>query len=457
MFLTATKTRLLILSVLLCASAWAQTALTTTTLAQAVNGSLPNASTVGSVQSYVVLPSLVNINPITGNPNAIRSVLYVDREMMAVETVNAATFTVNVMRGYNSTFSTPHNSGATVYVGSPDQFYSFDPAGACTAGNTKVTPWINYLTGNQWTCGSGGSWILGSVFGGAGIVQPASPGDTYVADPNGTNAIDATFPPVNPNSPTFSNGACFGSCPPVLGTNAAFSVVQGANGNDTLVLSRFTDSSPSGSLFRILKADKVTEIFRFGVGAGQAVWGTSSATGLSSGVNQCTLSPDATQQLDLSCNASNAYSLVSMTATLTADSTQSASATPVNSGLVFPIVANGIYYLECDVWFNMTTTLGGINLYVNGPGTPTRIATDALFPTNITTGAALLDVPTTGTAYQATMASGTITGTGNGHVRLAASIQTGSSAGSLVPQFSNNGTTGLTKLLNGTTCNLKQN
>lgn len=155
----------LILFVLSCvllpaAQLWAQTSLTLTTLSGAVNGTFQNSGVNQLQQTQVTLASLTNVTALqSGFTTAYKTVLFVDREQMAVQTVNTTNNTVTVLRGYNGTFTSAHANGQLVYVGSPDQFFNFDPAGACTTAQTKVTPWININTGNQWTC-NGTNWIL---------------------------------------------------------------------------------------------------------------------------------------------------------------------------------------------------------------------------------------------------------------------------------------------------------
>lgn len=91
--------------------------------------------------SAVILASLTGITP------GLR--LYVDMELMGVLSIGIGT-TVNVLRGVDGTATTRHASSRTVTIGRADQFYDRDPIGPPPA-QVLVSPWINVLTGAQWT------------------------------------------------------------------------------------------------------------------------------------------------------------------------------------------------------------------------------------------------------------------------------------------------------------------
>lgn len=205
------KKALLFLLLLAGAQTFAQVSLTTTTLSSAVNGSLPNGTTSSTAQTYVFLASLTGVNP--PNNTTIRTVLYVDREEMAVSGVSIVTNQVTVLRGYNGTLQSPHNSGATVYVGTPDQFYMFDPIGSCNAPQTKVTPWININTGNQWTC-TAGAWtfIGGPYFGGAGIQSYTIGGTLPSPGSAATGTVAAVTNALTQGSCTNGGGSALALC-----------------------------------------------------------------------------------------------------------------------------------------------------------------------------------------------------------------------------------------------------
>jgi len=108
--------------------------LTSTTLLQ----------TVGASDSQVILASTTGVLP------GLR--LFVDREMMRVVSLGPTGSLgqlVNVRRGVDSTASAAHSSTSTVWIGTPDQFYYFDPVGRPDA-TTLVSPWINVRNGAIW-------------------------------------------------------------------------------------------------------------------------------------------------------------------------------------------------------------------------------------------------------------------------------------------------------------------
>lgn len=171
------------LAALLCSAAFAQNIVTTTLAGDVVD----------SVTLQINVADLTKVN--------VGDMLYVDREAMLVLRKDVA---VTVARGQR-TQSATHQSGATVYAGKPDKFYTNDPASAslCTSANVAVTPWINITNGNQWTCsggkwtqtGGGGGGAVASVFGRTGAVVAAS-GDYTAAQV--TNAVDQTGSYSNP-------------------------------------------------------------------------------------------------------------------------------------------------------------------------------------------------------------------------------------------------------------------
>lgn len=74
--------------------------------------------------------------------------LYVDGELMHVYALDVDPW-VKVKRGAEGTAAAPHPSGATVYVGRADQFYSMDPVGRPPAA-IPVSPYINVINGTVW-------------------------------------------------------------------------------------------------------------------------------------------------------------------------------------------------------------------------------------------------------------------------------------------------------------------
>lgn len=155
----------LALLVVFSALSFGQVAFTTTTLTQPV----------GSNGSIVCLTSLTGVT-VQNGPQGIRTVLFMDREAMAVQQIlNTSTGCVSVVRGFRGTYGGPgqstvaHNTGITVYVG-PDDAYHFNGSanaatgsptlkGACVATQQIVLPVIELSTGKAWTCaGSPGQW-----------------------------------------------------------------------------------------------------------------------------------------------------------------------------------------------------------------------------------------------------------------------------------------------------------
>lgn len=76
--------------------------------------------------------------------------LFVDRELMKlVSFAPSGGGWCNVLRGVSGTSGAPHDSGAAVFVGRGDQFYSTDPVGAPPEA-IPVSPYINVINGTIW-------------------------------------------------------------------------------------------------------------------------------------------------------------------------------------------------------------------------------------------------------------------------------------------------------------------
>ncbi len=138
------KTKLFILIVLLTAAAFGQTALTSTTVTNAITvnqATFAVASTTGMTAT---------------NP---KTVIYViDKggqgrgELMTLQAVNSAT-SITVVRG--SQFRAPHVAGSFAVISGTNvaqSFQLYNPVGSCVAANQLYTPWINTNTGEQWLC-----------------------------------------------------------------------------------------------------------------------------------------------------------------------------------------------------------------------------------------------------------------------------------------------------------------
>lgn len=127
--------------------------LSTTTLSTAVNG--PTSGYSGATftpQNQIPLASLSGIlGP--SQFGQTQTILWIDREAMEVTAVNTFSGTVTVKRtGWQGSIVSSHLSGSTVYIAAPSQLYTNDPVGSCTVASTAVTPWINVVSGNRWTC-----------------------------------------------------------------------------------------------------------------------------------------------------------------------------------------------------------------------------------------------------------------------------------------------------------------
>lgn len=157
-----------------------QNTLTSTTLSAAVQGSgiegqggatgtQPPAPTFIQVASST---GIVGINPNLGitasQPN--QTAVMVDGEVMLVIAVNGTTITV--ARGQQGTQSTPHASGAVVWIAKPFYFHRTDPSGSCTAAQIVASPWVNVFDGRFFVCdATTGVWQ--PVFS-SGSITPAA-------------------------------------------------------------------------------------------------------------------------------------------------------------------------------------------------------------------------------------------------------------------------------------------
>lgn len=155
---------LILLGCALAPALLAQTDLTQTTIAGALSAS-GNQIVVASATGISAQGAYVG----GGFGSQTQSELFVDGEAMLVTSVSGNT--VGVVRGASSTMATAHNAGSVVWVGTPNQFYTLAPSGACVAANT-VNPYINVITGQTWFCDTGtGNWQ--PVFS-TGSITPAA-------------------------------------------------------------------------------------------------------------------------------------------------------------------------------------------------------------------------------------------------------------------------------------------
>lgn len=74
--------------------------------------------------------------------------LFADRELMRVVSLGVSSL-VNVQRGVDGTQAERHGTEVTVYTGSGEQFFTYDPTGQ-PRPDLLVSPHINIRTGDVW-------------------------------------------------------------------------------------------------------------------------------------------------------------------------------------------------------------------------------------------------------------------------------------------------------------------
>lgn len=136
---------ILTVAAMLAFSGFAQTALTSTTTAEAVDGT----------ETQITITSASGV--------AVGDIAYVDREAMKVTAVDTTNNVITVRRGAGGIVSS-HASGRPIYIDIPEAFISKELAGSCTAGSEypNYTPLINVNTGSVFTC-TGSSWTKAVV------------------------------------------------------------------------------------------------------------------------------------------------------------------------------------------------------------------------------------------------------------------------------------------------------
>lgn len=138
--------------------AWAQTTVTSTTLAAAISGSGDLVMTIASATGW------------TATTSQAQTYAVIDREVVGVRSLNGVS--VGITRGLTPGIrATGHASGAKVWFISAAAMQAgvlttFDRAGACsTSGsadysqNATYVPILNPQTGNAYYCTSGGIWL----------------------------------------------------------------------------------------------------------------------------------------------------------------------------------------------------------------------------------------------------------------------------------------------------------
>jgi len=133
---------------------------------------------------------------------------------------------------------------------------------------------------------------------------------------------------------------------------------------------------------------------------------------------------------------------------LLADTAGSATTTKVNTGLSFPIAANEVGTLNCQILFTNGSG-GGLALAVNGPGTPTQVSVAVEIESAATTGNFF---QSQGNSWAAALGSATSTVTTLQWATLQAGIENGPTAGTMAIQFSDVNTTGSTVVKRGSWC-----
>jgi len=178
-------------------------ALTSTTTVAIISGG-QTCFTLTSVSGISGFGPGIN-NPVAGTAAGTGNItdLYIDRELLQVVSTNTAAKVVCALRGQGGSQASPHQLGATVWIGPPGAFFNYDPEGYCGGPVGGVNfgggpsnppaffPWINQRTSLQWLCSSvTGTWVPG--FGNPGVSGslPASAASIVSA---GTIAPTAPF------------------------------------------------------------------------------------------------------------------------------------------------------------------------------------------------------------------------------------------------------------------------
>lgn len=142
-------------------SAFAQTALTSTTLSAALSGASDQVMSIASASGW------------TATSSSAQTYAVIDREVVGIRSVSGTQ--VGITRGLFSTRATGHISGATVYYipAGAVALSNFDRSGACSTSapgdqtqNGTTLPVLNPTTGRAYTC-LGGAWTLISDMMGA--------------------------------------------------------------------------------------------------------------------------------------------------------------------------------------------------------------------------------------------------------------------------------------------------
>lgn len=123
---------------------------------------VPTTTTSAAVTATVRTVILTSVTGVT-----VGGGVYVDNELMLVNTVNTTTRQVGVTRGYSGSGAAPHISGQTVYIGpvagvTGSPFVQSDPPiGSCNLSAEVYSLRINTLNGRIWSCtaSTAGQWV----------------------------------------------------------------------------------------------------------------------------------------------------------------------------------------------------------------------------------------------------------------------------------------------------------
>jgi hypothetical protein len=175
---------------------------TTTTLSAALGYVASGNQNIVQLASVSGVVAQTTLQGVPGNG----SMLYVDRELMQVQSIIPGSTSVVVTRGVGTTQASTHISGAPVIIGYAQWFQAYDPEGGCTATQLQTAQWLNVKTSNQWTCSaasasfapqvgnpgvSGTPVIPGTAVASAGTITPSA----AVLHVTGNTAIVTITPP----------------------------------------------------------------------------------------------------------------------------------------------------------------------------------------------------------------------------------------------------------------------
>lgn len=121
-----------------------------------------SAAVTSTSATTVVVAAATGLNSNSYSIAANTSFLYIDGELMAVNSVNGTT--LKVTRGYGGSRAGAHKSGALVFVG-PANFFStarpgLAPNGACTRSDMPALPRPDVSSQAIFDC-LGGQWVVG--------------------------------------------------------------------------------------------------------------------------------------------------------------------------------------------------------------------------------------------------------------------------------------------------------